>query len=67
MAPVLSLAVLAASVFAAICTEVLPVGLLPQIGHDLGISDSQVGLLVSAYAVVVALGSIPLTASPPPR
>lgn len=60
--PVLILLVLAASVFAAICTEVLPVGLLPQISHDLGASESRVGLLVSAYAVVVALGSIPLTA-----
>src|ERR1700753_640478 len=60
--PIASLLVLAAAVFAAICTEVLPVGLLPQISHDLGTSQSRVGLLVSAYAVVVAVGSIPLTA-----
>lgn len=60
--PVLILVVLAASVFAAISTEVLPVGLLPQISHGLGTSQARVGLLVSAYAVVVALGSIPLTA-----
>lgn len=53
---------MAAAVFAAITTEVLPVGLLPVIGRDLGTSVSNVGLLVSAYAVVVGLGSIPLTA-----
>jgi MFS transporter, DHA1 family, inner membrane transport protein len=60
--PVLVLSVLAASVFAAITTEVLPVGLLPIIAADLGASESRVGLLISAYAVVVAIGSIPLTA-----
>jgi DHA1 family inner membrane transport protein len=60
--PVLVLAVLAATVFAAITTEVLPVGLLPNISKDLGTSESRVGLLISAYAVVVAIGSIPLTA-----
>lgn len=53
---------MAAAVFAAITTEVLPVGLLPVISRDLGTSESNVGLLVSAYAVVVALGSIPLAA-----
>ncbi|MDQ2737166.1 MAG: MFS transporter [Actinomycetota bacterium] len=60
--PIPVLSVLAAAVFAAITTEVLPVGLLPIISRDLGTSESRVGLLVSAYAVVVALGSIPLTA-----
>ena len=60
--PYLVLAVLAGTVFIAITTEVLPVGLLPVISRDLGTSDSQTGLLVSAYALVVALASIPLTA-----
>lgn len=60
--PYLVLSVMAATVFIAITTEVLPVGLLPVIGRDLGTSDSRTGLLVSAYALVVALGSIPLTA-----
>ncbi len=54
--------VLAGSVFAAITTEVLPVGLLPQISTRLGVGESRSGLLVSVYAVVVAVGSIPLTA-----
>lgn len=60
--PYLVLTVMAATVFIAITSEVLPVGLLPVISRDLGTSDSQTGLLVSAYALVVALGSIPLTA-----
>jgi DHA1 family inner membrane transport protein len=60
--PRLPLTLMAAAVFAAITTEVLPVGLLPVIGRDLGTSESNVGLLVSAYAVVVAVGSIPLAA-----
>ncbi len=40
--------VLAAAVFAAITTEVLPVGLLPQISARLGVDESRSGLLVSA-------------------
>jgi DHA1 family inner membrane transport protein len=60
--PRLALTVMAAAVFAAITTEVLPVGLLPIISQDLGTSQSNVGLLVSAYAVIVAVGSVPLAA-----
>jgi MFS transporter, DHA1 family, inner membrane transport protein len=54
------LLVMATAVLVAITTELLPVGLLPQIGRDLHASDSQTGLLVSAYALVVALGSVPM-------
>jgi predicted MFS family arabinose efflux permease len=60
--PVATLALMAASVFAAITTEMLPVGLLPLISHDLHTSESSIGLLVSAYAVVVAVGSVPMAA-----
>jgi predicted MFS family arabinose efflux permease len=60
--PVATLVLLAAAIFAAITTEMLPVGLLPAISRGLGTSESRVGLLISAYAAVVALGSIPLTA-----
>jgi predicted MFS family arabinose efflux permease len=60
--PLAALSVMAAAVFAANTTEVLPVGLLPIISHDLGTSESRTGLLVSAYAVVVAAASIPLAA-----
>lgn len=60
--PRLGLSLMAAAVFAAVTTEVLPVGLLPVISRDLGTSESKVGLLVSAYAVIVAIGSVPLAA-----
>lgn len=56
------LLVMAAAVLVAITTELLPVGLLPVIGRDLHAGDSQTGLLVSAYAVVVAIGAIPAAA-----
>jgi predicted MFS family arabinose efflux permease len=50
--------------FAAFCfvtTEVLPVGLLTVIADDLHRSRSQTGLLVTGYAIVVVLASVPLT------
>ncbi|CCH87456.1 Major facilitator superfamily MFS_1 [Modestobacter italicus] len=57
-----ALAVLTAATFAAVTAETLPVGLLSMIARDLGTTESRVGLLVSAYAVVVAVASLPLTA-----
>jgi predicted MFS family arabinose efflux permease len=54
--------VLTLATFAAVTAETLPVGLLPVIARDLGTSETRVGLLVSAYAVVVATASLPLTA-----
>jgi DHA1 family inner membrane transport protein len=51
-----------AAVFAGITTEVLPVSLLPQISASLDISEPLGGLLVFAYAIVVAVSCIPLTA-----
>lgn len=54
------LVVLAVAVFAAITTELLPVGLLPQIGASFGVGDGTAGLLVTAYAAMVAVLSVPL-------
>jgi len=54
--------VLTLATFAAVTAETLPVGLLSMIATDLSTSESRVGLLVSAYAVVVAVASLPLTA-----
>ncbi len=53
---------LATCVFLAICTEMLPVGLLPEIGRGLGVSASAAGILVSLYAVIVAVTSVPIAA-----
>ncbi len=44
-----------------ITTEILPVGLLPSMTRDLQVSGQTAGLLVSAYALVVAVFAIPLT------
>ena len=57
-----AVAVLTLATFAAVTAETLPVGLLPMIAADLDTTESRVGLLVSAYAVVVAVASLPLTA-----
>jgi predicted MFS family arabinose efflux permease len=54
------LLVLAVAVFAAVTTELLPVGLLPQISSAFGVSNGTAGLLVSAYALMVAVLSVPL-------
>jgi DHA1 family inner membrane transport protein len=57
------LVLLAAATCAAVTTEMLPVGLLPSISQGLHVSESQVGLLVSGYAAVVAVASIPMAAA----
>ncbi|WP_200216824.1 MFS transporter [Micromonospora coerulea] len=56
-----ALVVLSLTAFAFITTELLPIGLLTLIAPDLDQTRSQVGLLVSGYAVVVVLASVPLT------
>lgn len=56
------LGVLFVAAFMTITTETLPMGLLPQMGQGLGASESQVGLLVAIYALVVMLVTLPVTA-----
>lgn len=41
-------------------SEFVPIGLLTLIATDFGITESRVGLLMSVYAWVVALASLPL-------
>lgn len=57
--PVLALLVVGG--FLAVTSEVLPVGLLSPIASGLHASAAGVGLLVSVYAVIVAVASVPLT------
>ena len=45
----------------AVTTEMLPVGLLPDIGAAFSKSESVTGLLVTLYAVMVATLAVPLT------
>ena len=55
-----ALVFLGVSTFSFVTVEVLPIGLLTVIADDLERSRSQVGLLVTGYAAVVVLASIPL-------
>lgn len=48
--------------FVYVTAETIPVGLLPQISDGLAVSEADVGLLLTSYAVVAALTTIPLTA-----
>jgi DHA1 family L-arabinose/isopropyl-beta-D-thiogalactopyranoside export protein-like MFS transporter/DHA1 family inner membrane transport protein len=56
----IALVFLGVSTFSFVTIEVLPIGLLTVMADDLQHSRSQVGLLVTGYAVVVALASVPL-------
>ncbi|HEV2590766.1 MAG TPA: MFS transporter, partial [Gaiellaceae bacterium] len=55
-----ALAALGLATFAFVTTENIPVGLLPQLAHSLHRSRSATGYLVTAYALVVVVGSVPL-------
>ncbi|MGX7828551.1 MFS transporter [Actinokineospora sp. 24-640] len=61
VAAVAAVAALGLALFTLVVTENLPIGLLPLIAEDLGVSLSAVGLLVTGYAAVVAVASVPLT------
>lgn len=50
---------LASALFTFIVAELLPVGLMPQMSADLQVGSSQVGLLVSAYALSAAILGLP--------
>jgi len=47
--------------FVAQTAEYLPIGLLPEISLDLGVSEGAVGALVTGYAWLAALTAVPLT------
>lgn len=60
--PWVGLLTLAVAVFLSITIEMLPMGLLPDISQELGVSEPQVGLLVSVFAFTVVISSAPLMA-----
>jgi predicted MFS family arabinose efflux permease len=58
--PLAALLTMSAAVFLSVATELLPTGLLPAMSRDLGVTEGRLGLLVTAYAVMVALFAAPL-------
>ena len=57
---VIALGVLAASAFVYVTAEIMPVGALPVIAADLGVSEAVVATLLASYALVAALATVPL-------
>ncbi|WP_127794509.1 MFS transporter [Agromyces sp. LHK192] len=55
-----SLLVLGGSTFTMVTAEMLPTAVLPQMTAGLGVDEVRTGLLVSIWAAVVVIGSIPL-------
>lgn len=58
--PWVGLFTLSLLVFFSVTSEFLPTGLLPDIAADLGVSESQVGLLITVFAGTVVLTAAPL-------
>ncbi len=46
--------------FVGILSELLPSGILPQMTDGIGVSESQIGLLVGVYALASGIFAIPL-------
>jgi DHA1 family inner membrane transport protein len=60
--PWVGLVTLAGAIFVSVTSEFLPTGLLPDMAHDLHVSLSQVGLLVTIFAGTVVVSTTPLAA-----
>jgi len=60
--PWAGLLALAAAVFLSVTSEMIPTGLLPDMSSSLGVSEAQIGLLVTVFAFTVVITSTPLTA-----
>ncbi|HEU0207272.1 MAG TPA: MFS transporter [Pseudolysinimonas sp.] len=60
--PLPALLVISGAIFASVSSEFLPTGLLPDIAAELKVSVSQVGLLVTIFAITVVVSTAPLTA-----
>ena len=60
--PTVVVVLLSVATFVAMTSETLPVGLIQAISRGLAVPIDHVGLLVTVYGGVVAVGAIPLTA-----
>jgi len=60
--PYVGLVALAVAIFLSVTLEMLPLGLLPQMSAELGVSESLIGISVTVYALTVVLSTAVLTA-----
>ncbi|PRZ43063.1 putative MFS family arabinose efflux permease [Antricoccus suffuscus] len=60
--PWVGLIALASAVFLSVTSEMVPTGLLPDMSRSLEVTEAQIGLLVTYFAVTVVVTSTPLTA-----
>ncbi|MEF2976178.1 MFS transporter [Subtercola sp. YIM 133946] len=58
--PTGGLVILAVAVFTSVTAEMIPTGLLPEMSTELGVTESQIGFLVTFFALAVVLTSVPL-------
>ncbi|MFI2205770.1 MFS transporter [Streptomyces sp. NPDC020192] len=54
---------LSCAAFTAVMTELLPAGLLPAMAPPLGVAESRIGFLVTAYAAASFAAAVPVTAA----
>ncbi|GAB3616313.1 MFS transporter [Okibacterium endophyticum] len=60
--PWIGLITLSVGIFLAISSEMMPTGLLPEMSRELGVTEAQIGLLVSIFAFTVVISAAPLSA-----
>jgi predicted MFS family arabinose efflux permease len=61
--PLLGLLALSAAACTDVVTDLLPAGLLPQMGASLRVPDSRIGYLVTAFAIASAVAAVPVMAA----
>lgn len=62
LAEALAVIALSLGTFAFVSTELMPIGILPQMAEGVGVSLGQAGFLVTGFALLVAIAATPLTA-----
>lgn len=58
--PWAQLIALASATFMSVTIEMLPTGVMKMMSHDLGVTESQIGMLMTIFAMSVVLTSTPL-------
>lgn len=59
--PMAALLALACSTFISVTIEMLPTGLMPYMAPDLGVTEAEIGILMTIFALMVVVTSTPLT------